>query len=80
MHKNQNFTLQCESSNHIFTCRKSDIPRRMAVTASRALLVPPVKASQIEETEGRNNLLVKVGAELRRLWTVLGRKKKRLSE
>jgi len=39
----------------------------MAETASRALL-PPVKASQIPETEGRNNLLDSVGGGVWWLW------------
>lgn len=40
----------------------------MATTASRELLLPPVKASQMPETEGMNNLLVNVGARFWRKW------------
>ncbi|KAJ1385580.1 hypothetical protein SESBI_41543 [Sesbania bispinosa] len=46
---------------HQKTCLKRDIPRRIARTASRELsLPPPVKASQMPETEGRKSLREKI--------------------
>ena len=52
------------------TCLKRSIPRRTESTASRALLEPPVKASQIPDTEGRKSLRVRMGGGFR-YWEIV---------